>query len=249
VVGLLASLSGGHAIITFAGSDLLAGAGISLARTCLGIFLSNLAALRASRIICVSHQLREALWWRRRLATVIPDGVDLEEFQPRERALARDHLGWSHEPEVVLLDALRDPINKGLEIARKAVSLLKLVRPRAELHVLNGVQPGEMSWYYNAADVLLCASRQEGSANVVKEALACNLPVVSTAAGDAVERLAGVQPSGIVAREPAAMARGLEEVLVQGKRCNGREKVKHLALGNVAREVLRIYRDPEGPAV
>ena len=44
----------------------------------------------------------------------------------------------------------------------------------------------------NACDALLFVSMYEGSPNIVKEALACNLPIVSVAVGDVAERLEGV---------------------------------------------------------
>jgi teichuronic acid biosynthesis glycosyltransferase TuaC len=243
LVALLSTCSGAPAVLTFAGSDLLPGAGISRLRTYLGICLSNLAALRARKIICVSNQLRQALWWRRRVAVVIPDGVNLAAFSPEPREVARRRLGWRDEPEVVLLDALRDPINKGLHIAREAMMIVRKERPEAELRVFSGVPPQEMPTYYNAADVLLCASRQEGSPNVVKEALACNLPVVSTCVGDVADRLAGVEPSRLVQREACQIAKALVDILSEHRRSNGRRKVLALNLEDTARRVLEVYRD------
>jgi len=243
LVAVLTVCSGAPTVITFAGSDLLPGAGISRLRTYLGICLSNLAALRARKIICVSNQLRQALWWRRRDAVVIPDGVNLAAFSPEPQEVARRRLGWRAEPEVVLLDALRDPVNKGLDIAREAMVIVRKKRPLAELRVLSGVSPHEMPSYYNAADVLLCASRQEGSPNVVKEALACNLPVVSTCVGDVADRLVGVEPSRLVQREPHQMAESLVDILSQHRRSNGRQKVLALNLEDTARRVLEVYRD------
>jgi glycosyltransferase involved in cell wall biosynthesis len=104
-----------------------------------------------------------------------------------------------------------------------------------------------MPTYYNAADVLLCASRQEGSPNVVKEALACNLPVVSTCVGDVADRLAGVEPSRLVQREAHQIAEALVDVLSQHRRSNGRQKVLALNLEDTARRVLEVYRALQEP--
>jgi teichuronic acid biosynthesis glycosyltransferase TuaC len=102
------------------------------------------------------------------------------------------------------------------------------------------VQPHQVPLYLNAADVLLCASRAEGSPNIVKEALACNLPIVASPVGDVPERLQGVFPSKVVAREPEAMADALIEILSLKQRSNGRERVMQVAQD--ARKVLEVYR-------
>jgi glycosyltransferase involved in cell wall biosynthesis len=121
--------------------------------------------------------------------------------------------------------------------------IVRKERPGAELRVFSGVPPQEMPTYYNAADVLLCASRQEGSPNVVKEALACNLPVVSTCVGDVADRLAGVEPSRLVQREACQIAKALVDILSEHRRSNGRRKVLALNLEDTARRVLEVYRD------
>jgi teichuronic acid biosynthesis glycosyltransferase TuaC len=90
--------------------------------------------------------------------------------------------------------------------------------------------------------VLLCASMYEGSPNVVKEALACNLPVVSAPVGDVAERLAGVSPSEVVPRDPHIMGEALAKILMARSRSNGREHVAHLSLDQVAQRVLAVYR-------
>ena len=54
---------------------------------------------------------------------------------------------------------------------------------------LNFAAHHQMSTYMNASDVLLMTSYQEGSPVIIKEALACNLSVVSTDVGDVKEMI------------------------------------------------------------
>jgi glycosyltransferase involved in cell wall biosynthesis len=249
LIGLMATLAGRPAVLSFCGGDLLPGSPAPALRRRLGILFSNLAALRAHALICKSAELRQALWWRQSHAEVIPNGVDLACFTPGPQSEARKELGWDLQWPIVLFVSGGDPIRKGLKglnVAEAALQVARVRVPDAELHVISHVKHTQMPLYYRAADVLLCASKREGSPNVVKEALACNLPVVSTPVGDVPERLAGVYPSALVPREPQAMGEALAHILLKRARSNGRAYVADLSLDHVAQRVLAVYRKALG---
>jgi teichuronic acid biosynthesis glycosyltransferase TuaC len=242
IVGFLSAFISRPVIISYCGSDLQLGASISIFRTYLGIFLSNMAALRSRALICKSAQLRQQLWWCRNRAVVIPSGIDLDLFTPGPRDIARKQLGWHGESPIVLLNVRDDPRSKGLDLVRAAMQIVWSRIPEAELRLIENVEPNQMPLWYRAADVLVCASLAEGSPNVVKEALACNLPVVSTPVGDVPERLTGVRPSAVVNRDAKLLGEAIVQVLLERKRSNGREHVASLSLENIARRVADVYR-------
>jgi glycosyltransferase involved in cell wall biosynthesis len=228
-------------VITFSGSDLNPGASVSNLRAYAGHFLSNIAALGARRIICVSEGLRQTLWWRRKRAIVIPNGVDLDVFSPGPQDEARKELSWDLAHPVVLFNLGDDARKKGFDLAKTAVDAARSRLPEIELQIVQHVEPSLMPTYYRAADVLLCTSINEGSPNVVKEALACNLPVISVPVGDVAERLVGVRPSAVVPRDPRLIGEALVGILSRRSRSNGREHVAHLALREIAKHVCSVY--------
>src|SRR5207248_2664939 len=81
----------------------------------------------------------------------------------------------------------------------------------------------------NACDALVFTSMQEGSPNAVKEALACDLPVVSVPVGDVAQRIGGVAGCELCPDEkPESIAAALERVLRRGIRAAGRAAVQDL---------------------
>ncbi len=231
-------------VITFRGSDL----NVSLSlRSLAGQWLSQIAALRAGRIVCVSRQLRERLWWRRGNVVILPSGVDPEVFCPEPRSQPRQRLGWSDDERVVLFNAGHDPATKRLDLAREALALTQGLLTRVRMEVLDGATaPERIPELLNAADCLLLTSDREGSPTVIQEALACNLPVISVEVGDTVERLRGVRRSAIVPREAAAIAIELARVLRKPTRSDGRRKVGEFSAQRIAGELRRIYGELAG---
>lgn len=241
IVAFVSAMTFHPMIITFGGSDLLVGASVPLPRIWLGLVLSNLAALRARRIICVTEELRRALWMRRRAVTVIPRGVNLSHFSPGPKAEARAALGWDPARRIVAIDGGRDPRNKGLDVVEAAMVLARRELPDLELFVIQGVPPPQMPTVLRAADALVCASRQEGSPNIVKEALACALPVIGVPVGDVPDRLAGVSPSAVVERTPEALARAIVDIVREPRPSNGPEVVAQISMERTAARIIEVY--------
>lgn len=235
-------------VINYGGSDLNSTYKTDgLWRSTSQVILSHLAALRASTIICVSRDLKNKLRWRNNIAVVIPRPVDLNLFKPMSRTEARKHLGWIDNERIVLFNANNNPKAKGLELAEASIEVIKKNMDHVRFEILR--KPGgkdtpseDIPYYLNAADCLLVTSPTEGSPNIVKEALACNLPIVSVNVGDVSERLHGVQPSRIVPRDITAIGLAITEIILSGQRSNGREHVSGLSPDRLNTCTLEIYR-------
>ena len=173
---------------------------------------------------------------------VVPNGVDMELFAPIERDVARARLGWDRQERIVLFAADPEVERKRHWLAKGACDLAAQEIGNMRLHVANRVPPSEMPVLMSAADCLLVTSSIEGSPNVVKEALMCDLPVVSTDVGDARELLAGAKPSWVCPDRPDALSRALVQCLADPRRSNGREVSTRLGLDPVAERVLALYR-------
>jgi len=230
-------------VVTFRGGDLNPTREVSRIRSLAGRLLSQLTALRADATICVTERLRNRLWWRRDRTKVIPNGLDLSLFVPIPKLEARKAVGWQANERIVLVNAGRNERVKRLDLALAAIEHARCSVNDLRCEVLRGDIPAEkMPFYLNAADCLVVTSDWEGSPNVVKEALACNLPVVSVDVGDVPERLSDVIPSRIAERSPEALARCVTEVLQENRRSNGREKIVALSDKVIGDKILEVYR-------
>jgi teichuronic acid biosynthesis glycosyltransferase TuaC len=229
-------------VVTFRGSDLNPSWADGFFRNLTQKMMSHVTAFRAAGIICVSRQLNDRLWWCRKKVSVIPSGVDLVLFRPMGLISAREQVEWSLEGRVVLFNAGFSPRLKRLDLAEKSIDLLRGRGYSVRMEVLRGRVPHErMPLYMNAADCLLLTSDYEGSPTVIKEALACGLPIVSVDVGDVRERLEGVTLSSVVARDEQQIALALESVLSAGGRSNGRSHVVDLSDDKIAWKIRSVY--------
>src|SRR6266568_7564939 len=187
-------------VITLHGSDVLLGGAQRL--------ISRLACRFADASVAVSKQIAA-----RASGEVIPCGVDLSVFQPKGRAEARERLGLPLDKKYVLFPFSPSRTVKRFDLATDAVNRLVAGGLNVELLTVSQVPNGEMPWYYSAADAMILCSDSEGSPTSVKEALACNLPVVSTDVGDVREIVRGIAGTEIVEQSPVSLAAGLRRVL------------------------------------
>lgn len=234
-------------VITFRGSDLNPSLNVSRIRSIFGGILSQISALFAWQVICVSEQLKSRLWFKRRKAVVIPSGINLLLFCEIPQTQARKRLGISSRNKIVLFNAANFRKVKRFDIAKEVMKIVMGKVRNVELLVLKGaVDPEDVKLYINASDCLLVTSDWEGSPNIVKEAMACNLPVISVDVGDVRERLLEVVPSAVVAtQDPLEIADRVVEVLKLGKRSNGREKLKEISEEKIAYKIKMLYESGE----
>ena len=237
-------------VVTFRGSDLLGEVGAGGRYTLVGRLLqwvSRTVARRADAVIVVSEHMKGELP-PGVAAHVIPSGLDFGLFRPIPRDEARRHLGLPLDRRLVLFAGSPDWPRKRYALARQAVDVLARTLP-ADLVVAWGVPHDDIPYYMSACDVLAFTSMQEGSPNVVKEALACDLPVVSVAVGDVPDRLRGVANCELCADErPETIAAALERVLRRGDRSPGRVAVQELDERLLTQRVIEIYHSVMRPA-
>jgi teichuronic acid biosynthesis glycosyltransferase TuaC len=230
-------------VISFRGSDLNPTSDIGFMRSLIGRLFSQVSALRATHIVCVSQELKSRLWLRSRPTSIIFDGVDLSLFKPLPKEEARRKLGWSQDSKLIFFNLGGRPAGKRLSLAESAVSHARRLLPDIDLVPVTKVDPDKIPLYMNACDCLLLTSDWEGSPTVVKEALACNLPVVSVDVGDVKELVQGVQPSKIVPADAQRIADALVEILRTGKRSNGSARAGDLSERSTTERVLALYQD------
>ncbi len=175
-------------------------------------------------------------------AHVVPCGVDLDMFRPMPQKDCRDLLGLSHQGKLVLFVGILRP-EKRLDVINAAVDLLRRDGFDVQLVVATGLAHERIPLYMNACDALALASDYEGSPVVIKEAMACNLPIVSVDIGDVAQVIGDTEGCYLCKRDPTDMAEKLSLALKRGQRTSGRRIAERLSLAGTLDGVLAIYEE------
>lgn len=235
--GYVASLAGAKPlVVSLMGNDILDHAWYPLmVRAFRRIF-------RWSATIVKSQEMRQRVGIKE--AIVVPNGVNMDVFKEMDKTQCQQQLGWSSDKKHVLFLGRHDDARKNLPLAQIAVNQLIAEGMPIEMHCLEGYQNGETPVVYNAADAAILPSFYEGSANALKEAMACAIPVVATPCGDAVERLRGVTGSfASKSYDEAEIVALLRQSLCFNGKTNGRKRLGEDNLGSqqVANRLISIY--------
>jgi len=206
--------------------------------------ITQVACLMASRVIVVNEEMKRMLW-RKRGVELIPCGVDLSLFTPGNSVSSRDALHYNSEEILVLFSSgFRRPV-KNYNLAKEAISL-SVWKPK--LIELVNINREQMPLLIDSADVVLVTSFYEGSPQIVKEAMAMNVPVVSTDVGDIKKNFGGLDGYFITeykASEVASMIDRAVDFRRSNKFTRGRDRIVELGLDSdtIISRVLKLYSD------
>ncbi len=154
---------------------------------------------------------------------VIPNGVNFNIFRPIDKLHCRKELGLKANFFYALFLANPKNNEKNFPLAESAINCFKKNNnlTDVELLVITNVSHNDIVKYINACDVLLFTSFLEGSPNAVKEAMACNLPIVSTDVGNVKEIVNGTENCFIVSYDAEIISLKLKIIYDNRVRTDG----------------------------
>ena len=196
-----------------------------------------------SIIISKSLNIEKFVYYKRK-SIIIPNGINIEVFKPKLQNSYVD-LGLAKHKQYILFLGNKEEIRKNFSLLKSAYNMIAnnnviIINPFPIAH-------NEVAKYLNNVDVMVLSSFAEGSPNVIKEAMACNCPIVATDAGDVSWVIDDTEGCFITSFKPLDMANKLKDALLFAKdigRTEGRKRIIDLQLDStsVARKLIKVYK-------
>jgi len=211
------------------------------------VALSRKLCYLCAAVFVQSEQMKERTGGPQHKVHIIPTGIDFNQFQPVPRATMRATLGWQPDRYYVLFANNPDIPVKNFALAQAAVEQVRASGKDIELVIANGLPHDTVVQYMNASNALLLSSHAEGSPNVVKEAMACNVPVVATNVGDVAAVIGRTEGCTVCTPNSVTeMAQGIEVALAHTERTTGRQDIQYLDNTVIAQQILAVYEQITG---
>jgi teichuronic acid biosynthesis glycosyltransferase TuaC len=229
-------------VVSYCGDDLLGTRNVRGKQTWFGrlaVFAGRLLSERVDGVIVKSREMASKL--RRKDVYVIPNEIDMDLFKPIDRELARKVLALDSRKKYLLFAANPDIPVKRFSLAEEVAKRLSRQDPTVELLIVHKEPQDRLALFMSASDALVFTSYQEGSPNVVKQAMACNLPIVATDVGDVRDVVGKTEWCFICQPDVCEFARSLTDILIHRPRTDGRKQVQHLSGQAVAQQIIQVY--------
>jgi len=194
--GFIANLQRNTPVVTtFCGSDLLGVINNDYKYNKLKSLIFKFSSILAYKLSVFTTTLSKKLEHNlpdNKKNQIIPLGVDINHFKPYSLESAREALGWKSDEIYVLFPSEKNRPIKRYFIAKKIIQNIETD------FRLNLISLDESNLYprlpliMSASNLLIFVSKHEGSPNVIREALSCNLPIFSFDVGDVKEQVENV---------------------------------------------------------
>ena len=227
-------------IITLHGGDIQIEQGKNIQ-----VFLTKLILKRVNMAITLNKKM-DAIVKQYTLHTkIIPCSVDTSTFTPSPNKS-------NSNIKKIIFPSDRSRTVKNYPLFENVIKILRnKYNIQCSTIEIKNMSRTEVAALYNSSDLMIMTSISEGSQQVIKEAMACNLPIISTNVGDVSALLKGVKNSAV---SPSAKAEELAELAQQSlnneiKGIEGREKIKQLKLDDysIGESLFNIYHQLISP--
>ena len=228
--------------------------------------LSSLMSLRAKHVIYVAQHIRDQVYFKARNYSIIPCGVSLEDCFLMDKAEARKQLGWEPNKKYILFGGAFDNERKNYAPLKQAVDIINnnhssvnpLIPSPVTCIEMRGLSRSECVLRMNACDVFALPTKNEGSPQALKEAMACNCPIVATDVADIMHLLGDLPGHYVLPNKKGnaawwvgdehsidEMVQLLNDALTFEGRTEGRKRIVELGYTNelVAKKIIKIYED------
>jgi teichuronic acid biosynthesis glycosyltransferase TuaC len=208
----------------------------------LNTLLTYLIQPFAKVIISKSANIEDYVYLKHK-SFIIPNGINRAKFYPAPQDY-RAELGLDNSKKQVLFLGSKANVRKNYALVKEALDQLNF--PDVELINPYPVAHEQIPKYLNAVHVLVVPSLMEGSPNVVKEAMACNCPIVTTDMGDVRWVLGETEGCYVSSFNPEDFAQKLKSALefseTQG-RTKGEARIQELQLDaeTIAKRISNLY--------
>jgi teichuronic acid biosynthesis glycosyltransferase TuaC len=193
-------------------------------------------------IISKSHNIERYVYLKNK-SYIIPNGIDTVKFC--QQAITNKSEHSKNGKRIILFLGNKAEIRKNYSLVESAVNGMNL--PNVELVNPYPVNHAEVPALLSAADVLAVPSLMEGSPNVVKEAMACNCPIVATNTGDVkwvIGETLGCYVSSFNVQEFSAKLKIALKFAEKNGRTDGAHRLTRLGLDEctIAKRIIAVYK-------
>lgn len=205
--------------------------------------LSGIVHFWGNHSIFVTEDIANQIKAKPTKSDIIPCHVNPDTFYPADKAVARKQLNLSPSKKYVLFSSSFDIPIKNYPLAKKAC----LHFDNLELIELSGYTRQEVNLLLNACDLALITSYNEGSNQFLKEAMACNRPIVSTKVGDSewiFGKTEGCYLSSLDVEDVIINIKKALDFCQRKGKTDGRDRIMALGLDSetVAKKVIAVYK-------
>lgn len=221
-------------------------------------FISSLFSLMAKHVIYVAQHIHNILFFKAKHYSILPCGISLEDCVITPKEEARKKLGWDPAKKYILFGGGFIDLRKNAPLLKSAVALLN--RPDIEVVELWNLNREQCFLYMSACDLFALPTKNEGSPQSLKEAMAIGCPIVATDVADIKHLLGDLQGHYILKNKKGNEAYwvGDDDSIVELSniitealqlpsdfKTQGRERIVELGYTNplVAQTLIQIYNE------